>query len=176
MRMSMNMFVLSVLLGCASCGEDQPAPGPGPAKIADEPRDTELDAGPLDEDGGGPDVHLRLIALLLEIERLSLARCPCLREGDEKTTQTCIDQVTFKAGWQDCVATLPVPEDGAEFRERLGCSLAEVRRRNDCYSPAPCSENVLANCREESLTCEPLENELLARVVKHCPRWIALFP
>ena len=179
MRITLKTLMLSLLLACVSCGDDDDhetaVTDAGPTKV-DKPTDKELDAGGDDSEDGGVSAHLRLIALLLELERFEQAECPCLANGDAKSNKICLDQVTFKEGWQDCVADVPLPEDGDEFRERLRCTVAEVRRRNDCYAQKPCDRAALEKCRADMLDCTTVETELLARVVNKCSRSISLFP
>jgi len=114
-----------------------------------------------------------LVALLHEIERGTLATCPCRVEaGQYKSLQECLDDVRFEAGWEDCAERVPVPNGNAEI---LHCSVDALRRRTDCLDTAPCATERLAFCRNETAVCPTLDAEVLNRVLVWCRGMIILF-
>jgi hypothetical protein len=125
------------------------------------------------EPGEPPQVTLNLLAFLQEIERGTLATCPCRVEGGQYASlEACADDVNFEAGWEDCVALVPVPVGN---EEALQCALDELRRRNDCLATAPCADQRLAVCRSQTAECPMLSAEVLNRVLVWCRGAIVLF-
>jgi hypothetical protein len=112
------------------------------------------------------ELSAQLIEFLREIEREGSARCPCRVEAKEfASTQACLEAVSFKQGWEECVMLVPVPSGN---EEPLRCALEELRRRNACLAPAPCASETLTTCRAASINCPELDPEVLSRVLVWC--------
>jgi hypothetical protein len=119
------------------------------------------------------ELRARLIELLREVEREASSRCPCLvATGEYPSEQDCLETVAFKPGWEECVEYVPVP---AASDDALSCALQELKRRNDCLSPAVCDRTLLGMCRATTIECPKLDPEVLARVLQWCPRYVMLF-
>jgi hypothetical protein len=162
-------WLLSLALACGCCGgDDQPAPSA---------RDAGRDAAEHEDAGASapPDLHFSVIAFLLEIERGTRMSCPCfVRRGDYTSTDDCVEQVSFKAGWQDCVMSVAL-DDSLEVRDALHCALAELRQQNDCVEPTACPDDALPVCRFERMQCAKLDPSVLTQVVDACHSSIMLW-
>lgn len=116
------------------------------------------------------DLHFLVLAILLEMERSLVVRCPCLTaNGLYESASECLSAVSLGRGWIDCANQIDLSAyDDAMTREDLRCSIAELTVRTECLMASTCSNDAVAMCMTQSLDCEPLPFELLSSVVSAC--------
>lgn len=156
----MIRFALIGLLACAACAVDHDPVQP---------------AGDAGEDSAGPDLHLDLISFFVEIERGTRMSCPChVRRGEYPSTEACMESVSFKDGWQECVMGVALP-NSRQMGEALHCALDQLREQNDCVEPSECPDDALPECRVENMQCPKLDTSLITHVIEACHDAIMLW-
>jgi hypothetical protein len=146
---------------------------------ADQHRATDA-AGPNDDGGpradaapaagAQPEFHFRLIALFLEVERGARTECPCLLQaGKISSLQDCIDTMSLRPGWQECINQLPLPDNSEELNDQLHCSLEQLQKVNECVEAAQCEPEAQGACRQLTLDCQTASQPFLTGVVNTCP-------
>jgi hypothetical protein len=159
---------------CAACGGDDQA-APPPHAAGHEAADHD-DAGQAPSNSTPADAHFSVTAFLLEIERGTFLTCPCsVQRGEYPSMQDCVEKVSFKPGWQACVAGVELPGEEADVSARLRCALAELQHRNNCLEPAPCTSTVMALCQADTLHCPKLDPGVLTAVIDVCHASVMLW-
>lgn len=148
---------------------DQPSPRLTDAGADEnEPDDGALDAGRAGDITA--DLHLLLIAALIETERSLTARCECLVQGGRyPSVAECDEAVSFGRDWVDCVNGLDLSGmDQADVRAGLHCTIEQTAQRGECLMGSSCNDEAVAACMTAGLDCPMVPLDLLSQLVTHC--------
>lgn len=168
MRRSVRWFVSLVWIVSAACATESDSPSPALDAGAELATDASTREAPVLGDPQPPDIHFSIIALLIEITRGFSERCPCQVEGGSfASVRECIDLVSLKPGWTDCVNRVEVP-DTPRVREQLRCQIAALSQQADCLGAAMCTEEAFDECLKDTSGCEMIDLTVLNPVVLAC--------
>lgn len=167
---ALKAWALSLLLmfaAGAGCAEpDQPGTK---AAVERDGDDGALDDGSA-RSRAHPEFHFSLIALFLEVERGARAECPCwVQTGQFDSVEACIEMMSLRPGWQECVGELPLPDESDDINDQLYCSLEQLKTVNDCVEAAECEPIAAGACRQLRLDCQTASQTFLSGVVNACP-------
>lgn len=129
-----------------------------------------LDAAPATPIDASVDLPFLLIAVLLEMERSLIARCPCLTAaGEYDSASECLSRTSLGRNWIDCANRVDLSGyDSDETREALRCNVEQLSLRSDCLMGSSCASDAIAACMTQTLNCADLPYELISKVVTEC--------
>jgi len=123
-----------------------------------------------DDDPAESDRAVWAYSWVAAFDREVAATCRCFVAGGQYASEEeCMDTIGSSPTWASCAVRALEGTDASVQGADARCMIEKVAARATCLEAAACDPEAIDTCFSESMTCAPLDEELVLRVLEKCP-------